>query len=329
MDRDTGRLLWMVCFVRAVETGSFSATGRELGIGQPNVSRHVASLEAHLGLRLLQRTTRRLTLTVEGERYYAEARHALDAIEEAEAVARGHDEPRGLLRVSCSMLVGRLHVQPLVAPLLERYPHLEIDLQLSDDVVDVVGERFDVAVRVGPLANSLLVARQVGVSERAVFASPRYLEQHGEPATPQDLSRHECILHTRLANPNVWTFRSGEVNVTGRYRLNHHQAILDVVREGRGIGLAPAWVIADDLRAGLVKALLRDFPLPHSDVHLLYPTRRHLPARARVFIDAITGSFQEKRCLRPGYLARLAQQHDAGSGSGPTAAAAARSLAGA
>jgi len=313
MDRDTGKLLWMACFVRAVETGSFSATGRELGIGQPNVSRHIASLEAHLGMRLLQRTTRKLTLTVEGERYYAEARHALDAIEQAEAVARGDDEPRGLLRVSCSMLVGQLHVQPLVAALLERYPRLEIELQLSDDYVDVIGGRFDVAVRVGPLTDSLLVARKVGVSERAVFASPRYLEAHGEPATPGDLSAHECILHTRLASPDVWAFREGEVHVRGRWRLNHHESIVDAVREGRGIGLAPAWIIEDDVRAGRVKVLLREHPLPHSDVHLLYPTRRHLSARARVMIDAVSRSFAAKRALRAGYLTSLRPKSAPGS----------------
>lgn len=305
MDRDTGKLLWMTCFVRAVETGSFSAAGRELGIGQPNVSRHISSLEAHLGLRLLQRTTRRLLLTVEGERYYAEARHALDAIEQAEAIARGDDEPRGLLRVSCAVLVGRLHVQPLVAPLLQQYPDLEIELHLSDEYVDVVGERFDLAVRVGPLSSSLLVARKVGVSEHAVFASTQYLEAHGEPQTPQDLAKHECILHTRLANPNVWKFKDAEVQVHGRCRLNHHEAILSAVREGRGIGLAPAWIIEDDVRAGRVQALLRGHPMPHSDIHLLYPSRRHLSARTRVMMDAITQSFLAKPCMRTGYAASL------------------------
>lgn len=305
MERDTGKLLWMTCFVRAVETGSFSAAARELGIGQPNVSRHIASLEAHLELRLLQRTTRRLLLTVEGERYYAEARHALDSIEEAEAIARGDDEPRGLLRVSCAVLVGQLHVQPLVGPLLQQHPHLEIELQLSDDYVDVVGERYDVAVRVGPLTSSMLVARKLGVSEHCVFASMQYLEAHGEPQTPQDLAGHACILHTKLPNPGVWKFRDDEVHVRGRYRLNHHEAILSAVREGHGIGLAPAWIIEDDVRAGSVKPLLVDHPMPHSDIHLLYPTRRHLSARTRVMIDAITKSFSAKSCMRTGYVAGL------------------------
>ena len=305
MDRDTGKLLWMACFVRAVDTGSFSATARDLGIGQPNVSRHISSLESHLGLRLLQRTTRRLVLTVEGERYYAEARHALESIEQAEAVARGDDEPRGLLRVSCALLVGQLHVQPLVAALLAQHPQLEIELQLSDDHVDVIGERFDLAVRVGPLASSLLVVRTVGVSERAIFASPRYLESHGEPATPNDLAQHECILHTRLPSPDVWAFRDGEVHVRGRCRLNHHESILSAVREGHGIGMAPAWILESDVLAGRVKVLLPDHPLPHSEVHVLYPTRRHLSARTRVMLDAITKSFATKACMQAGYVAGL------------------------
>jgi DNA-binding transcriptional LysR family regulator len=302
--RAAGKLLWMACFVRAVETGSFSAAARDLGIGQPNVSRHIATLEAYLGLRLLQRTTRRLLLTVEGERYYKDARHALDAVDEAESVARGVDEPRGLLRLSCSVLVGRLHVQPLVAPLLDRYPALEIELHLSDDYVDLVGQGFDLAVRIGHLSDGLLVARKVGVSERALFASPAYLAAHGEPATPQDLAAHDCVLHTLLPD-NAWPFPGGNVVVHGRYRLNHHEAILGAVLEGRGIGLAPVWLIESELKAGRVKALLRHHPLAAGDIHLLYPTRRHVSARARVMIEAITRAFARKDSLRPGYLQRL------------------------
>ncbi|MBG9390605.1 LysR family transcriptional regulator [Caenimonas aquaedulcis] len=304
-DRATGKLLWMACFVRAVETGSFSATARELGIGQPNVSRHITALEDHLGIRLFQRTTRKLLLTAEGERYYVDARLALEAVEEADSAARGDDEPRGLLRVSCSVLVGRLHVQPLVAPLLTRYPELEIELHLSDDYVNVVEERFDMAVRVGTLRDSMLVARKVGISERAVFASAEYLRARAEPATPTELLHHDCILHTQLATGSLWPFQGCEISVQGRYRLNHHEAILNAVRDGLGIGLAPVWIFEDDLRAGRVKALLRDYPLPGADINLLYPTRRLMPARTRVMLDAITRAFSGNASMQPGYLSRL------------------------
>ena len=303
--RQTGKLLWMQCFVRAVETGSFSATARELGIGQPNVSRHIGSLESHLALRLFHRTTRQLSLTVEGERYYIEARRALDTIDEAESVARGEDEPRGLLRVSCSMVVGLLHVQPLIAPLLARYPHLEVELHLSDEYVDLVAERFDLAVRVGTLKSSLLVARQVGISERAVFASTEYLERRGEPVTPRDLMQHDCILNTRLPNGGLWPFVGGEIAVQGRYHLNNHEAIVSAVRQGFGIGLAPVWVFEEDLRAGRVKALLPEHPLSAAEVHLVYPERRLLAHRTRIFKDAIDAAFAGKTCMQPGYLDSL------------------------
>jgi LysR family transcriptional regulator for bpeEF and oprC len=305
MVRQTGKLLWMECFVRAVETGSFSATARELGIGQPNVSRHIGSLESHLALRLLQRTTRKLSLTVEGERYYIEARRALDTINEAESVARGEDEPHGLLRVSCSMVVGMLHVQPLIGPLLARYPHLEVDLHLSDEYVDLVAERFDLAVRVGTLKSSLLVARQVGVSERGIFASTDYLERCGEPATLQDLVQHDCILNTRLPSGGRWPFIGNEVTVQGRYRLNNNEAIVSAVRQGLGIGLGPVWIFEEDLRAGRVKALLPQFPLSDGEVHLVYPARRLLAKRTRILADAIETAFAGKACMQPGYLERL------------------------
>jgi LysR family transcriptional regulator for bpeEF and oprC len=300
--RQTGKLLWMQCFVRAVETGSFSATARELGIGQPNVGRHIGSLESHLSLRLLHRTTRKLSLTIEGERYYIEARRALDTIDEAESVARGDDEPRGLLRISCSMVVGLLHVQPLIAPLLARYPRLEVELHLSDEYVDLIAERFDLAVRVGSLKSSLLVARQVGTSERGIFASTEYLERHGEPAAPPDLVQHDCILNTRLPSGGLWPFLGGDVAVQGRYRLNNHEAIVSAVRQGLGIGLAPAWVFEEDLRAGRVKALLPQHPLSAGEVHLVYPERRLLARRTRIFMEAIDTAFSNKSSMQPGYL---------------------------
>ncbi|SDT86963.1 LysR family transcriptional regulator [Pseudomonas orientalis] len=303
--RQTGKLLWMQCFVRAVETGSFSATARELGIGQPNVGRHIGSLESDLAVRLLHRTTRKLSLTTEGERYYIEARRVLDAIDEAESVARGEDELRGLMRVSCSMVVGLLHVQPLIAPLLARYPQLNVELHLSDEYVDLVAERFDLAVRVGTLKSNMLVARQVGVSERAVFASTEYLERHGEPDTPQDLMNHECILNTRLPNGGLWPFVGNEINITGRYRLNNHEAIVSAVRQGIGIGLAPVWIFEGDLRAGRVKALLPRHPLPAAEVHLVYPERRLVAKRTRIFMDAIATAFAGKTCMQSGHLDRL------------------------
>ena len=198
--------------------------------------------------------------------------------------------------------VGLLHVQPLIAPLLARYPQLEVELHLSDEYVDLVAERFDLAVRVGTLKSSVLVARQVGVSERAVFASTDYLQRHGEPATPRDLMRHECILNTRFPIGGVWRFVGEDVTVQGRYRLNNHEAIVSAVRQGFGIGLAPVWVFEEDLRAGRVKALLPEHPIPATEIHLVYPERRLLAKRTRMFMDTIDAAFAGNASLQPGYL---------------------------
>jgi DNA-binding transcriptional LysR family regulator len=162
----------MSVFTRVVETGSFSAVARERGIGQPNVSRHVAALEQHLGTRLLHRSTRKLTLTPEGERYYADARRVLDAIEEAESHARGEDNPTGLLRVACPTILGRSHILPRVKALLDHFPAIELDLQIGDRFIDLVEEGVDVAIRIGLLGDSTLRARRVGAAERVCVASP-------------------------------------------------------------------------------------------------------------------------------------------------------------
>ncbi|MBN2976366.1 hypothetical protein BFW88_14610 [Pseudomonas fluorescens] len=195
------------------------------------------------------------------------------------------------------MVVGFLHVQ--------RYPHLNVELHLSDKYVDLLAERFDLAVRVSNLKSNMLIARQVGVSERAVFASTEYLERHGEPHTPQDLMNHECILNTRLPNGGLWPFVGNEINITGRYRLNNHEAIVSAVCQGIGIGLAPVWIFEEYLRAGRVKALLPCHPLPTAEVHLLYSVPRLVAKRTRIFMDAIATAFAGKTCMQPGYLDRL------------------------
>src|SRR5471032_2167922 len=188
----------MHCYVRAVETGSFSAVARELGTVQPNVSRHIAALEQHLGTRLLHRSTRKLTPTPEGERYYAEVRRVLDAAEEADANARGEGKPSGLLRVNCPTLLGRGHLLPRVGALLERYPDMELDVQLSDRYIDLVEDGVDLAIRIGNLDDSALRARRIGMSERVCVASTAYLAGRAVPQAPADLQQHNCIVYTLM-----------------------------------------------------------------------------------------------------------------------------------
>ena len=285
------RFLLMTCFVRAVETGSFSAVARELSIGQPNVSRYVAALEGHLAARLLHRSTRKLTLTPEGERFYSEARRILDALDEAESNARGEDQPRGLLRVACPTSLGRTQILPRIKPLLEQYPGMQIDLQISDRFIDLVEEGVDLALRIGPLADSALRATRIGTSYRVLVASPSYLERHPAPQRPEDLVNHNCIVYSLSQLGSNWRFRDGEVTVSGNFKVNTPDGIYSAVTDGLGIAHAPLWLVEDALRTGKVRLLLHEFMGPPAPISLVYSASRLLPRRARVFMDHISAEF--------------------------------------
>lgn len=277
----------MTSFARTVETGSFSAAARDLQIGQPNVSRHIASLEEHLGTRLLHRSTRKLMLTPEGERYYAEVRQVLDALMEAESTARGEGRPGGLLRVACSTSLGRAHLLPRVGALLEAYPELELDLQLGDRYVNLIDEGVDLAIRAGVLRDSTLRARQVGLSQRVCVASAAYLARHAAPRTPADLSAHQCIVYTLLEAGAGWPFRDGTVAVDGRLKVNSPDGIYEAVVNGLGVGYGPLWMFEPQLRSGAVRLLLGEYAAAPVPLNIVYAARRLLPQRARVFMDFI------------------------------------------
>jgi DNA-binding transcriptional LysR family regulator len=294
------RFLLMQTFTRVVETGSFSAVARELGTGQPNVSRHIASLERYLGARLLHRSTRKLTLTPEGERYYAEATRVLDAMTEAESTVRGEDAPRGLLRVACPTLLGRSHVLPQVKPLLRRFPQMQMDLQIGDGYVDLVEEGIDLAIRIGTLKDSALRARRVGAAERVCVASKEYLSAHGEPALPQDLPHHDCVVYSLATAGNLWSFRDVEVAVRGRFRVNTPDGIRSAVLDGMGIAYSPAWLFEDAIRDGRVKSLLAEHRGPLVPIHIVHAANRLLPSRARAFMDFIAAAFARDPALNAG-----------------------------
>ena len=285
------KLLWMHCFVRAVETGSFSAVARELGIGQPNVSRHIASLEKTLSTRLLHRSTRHMVATPEGQRYYTQARQALDVIAEAEADARGLQHPHGLLRVTCTPSLGTEKIIGALPNFLAQYPDVEIDLRLNDGYVDLVAEGIDVALRGGVLKDSALRARRIGTSERICVATTAYLERHGTPVLPADLLQHQCLVYTLMASSGGWPFKNGEVAVAGRLRLNSLEGIRRAVLEDVGIGYLPSWMVAEQLRSGQLRAVLSDHAGPPAPLNAVYPTQTMVPRRATVFIDFIAALF--------------------------------------
>ncbi|MBP0944007.1 LysR family transcriptional regulator [Pseudomonas alliivorans] len=279
------RLLLMSCFVRTIETGSFSAAGRDLGLGQPNVSRYVAALEDHLQTRLLHRSTRKLTLTPEGERYYADARRILDSVEQSESSLRGNVTPSGLLRVACPTALAHTFIVPHVASFLGRYPELSLDLQINDRYVNLVDEGAELAIRIGHLEDSAMRARPLAWFERVCVASRAYLEKRGSPSSPDDLKDHDCLIYTLLSTGTNWRFKDSEVPISGRLRVNSPEAIREYVNAGLGIAQGPRWLYEEGLKSGNLQLVLNDYVAPPVPIQIVYLANRLLPQRAIVFMD--------------------------------------------
>lgn len=265
--------------------------GAQVGIGQPNVSRHIGSLERMLGTRLLNRSTRQLTVTPDGQRYYELARQAMDVINQAESEARGQQNPHGLLRVACAPTLAVEQIVDSLPEFMARFPDVEVEFRLSDSFADLIAEGVDVAIRGGALKDSALRARRVGTSERVCIAGAAYLEQHGVPSQPADLLQHQCIIYTLLAEEGRgWAFTNGEVHVTGRLKLNSLEGVRRAALANMGIGYLPAWMVAHELRSGKLQLVLGDHA-KKSPVNAVYSADRLLPLRATVFIDFIAALF--------------------------------------
>jgi DNA-binding transcriptional LysR family regulator len=284
-------------FVRVAEAGSFSAVAREQNLSQPAVSRHIAALEDFLGERLLQRTTRSLTLTDDGRDLVGHAQKVLDALEEAEtAVGKRRGTVSGTVRVSVPVTFGRLYLAPKIGPLLAAHPGLEVELILSDLQADLVADGIDLAIRAGPVVDSTLIVRRIGNVFRYLLASRDYVQTHGAPRTPQDLRDHQCLVMTAVANPGHWDFHGPTgpetVRVRGRFRSDSGEGIREGVLNGFGIGLLPSWYFATEIASGAVQVLLPDYPAAEMPVHLIYPSRRNLSPRTRAVIDFLMAEFR-------------------------------------
>jgi DNA-binding transcriptional LysR family regulator len=283
-------LMSMTVFRRVAETGNFSVVAQELKLSQPTVSKQVAALENHLGIKLMNRSTRQLKLTDAGKQYYQHCRQIIDEIDETEANIRQNQSIlTGTLRISTPIKYGELHIAPLVTEFLQQHPQLKIDLRMDDHYVDLVKEGIDLAVRVGPLTDSSMVARKLGDFPRVTVASPDYLGRYGTPQTPKDLSSHNCIVFTLLTTQNQWHYDgpngSEKVQVSGNFTTNNpstmHKAALDSI----GIIVAPTWLINDSIKSGELKPILTEYRATPMEIHVLYPERRFVPARARQFMD--------------------------------------------
>jgi DNA-binding transcriptional LysR family regulator len=229
----------------------------------------------------------------------------LDAVEEAESNARGEDKPTGQLRVACPTILGRSRILPRIRTLLERFPAIDLDLQIGDRFIDLIEEGVDVAIRIGLLDDSNLRARRVGTSERVCVASPEYLALHGAPLRPEELSRHNCIVYSLARSGSIWPFRAAEVAVNGRLKVNTPDGIFRAVLDGIGIAYAPVWLFEKELIEGQVEPLLLNDAGPFAPIHIVYPAKRLLPRRAAVFMDFIAEEFSGDPVLNEGALARL------------------------
>ncbi len=287
------RLLLMTCFVRTVETGSFSAAGRDLSLGQPNVSRNVATLENYLQTRLLNRSTRKLSLTPEGERYYTEARRILEAVEETESSFKENVAPSGLLRVACPTALAHTFLVPHIPRFLEQYPEMTLDLQINDRYVNLVDEGVELAIRIGHLQDSAMRARRLVLFERVCVASTEYLAKHGTPVTPDDLRSHDCLIYTLLSTGTTWHFRDTDVPVSGRLRVSSPEAIRECVNAGLGIAQGPEWLYEKGLKNGNLQLLLTEYTAPPAPIQAVYLANRLLPKRAIVFMDFVAEIFAQ------------------------------------
>jgi DNA-binding transcriptional LysR family regulator len=284
-------------FLRLAETGSFTQVARELGASQPSISRQISALEDRLGARLVQRTTRSVTLTEEGRRFYDRALLVLESIQEAEAsVGRGNSRPAGHLRIAAPVAFSRLHLMPLVPGFLDRHPEVTIDLIMHDGFADLVAEGIDVAIRVGEPADPTLIAKRLGETRRVAVASPAYLKKHGVPAHPRELADHACIRYTQLATGSRWVFDGADgplpIEVKGPFQANNSEAVREAVLAGLGIAALPLWAFTDEIRKGRVKIILQAFEPPRLPLNALYPSRRFVPAKVRAFVDYFEAAFR-------------------------------------
>jgi DNA-binding transcriptional LysR family regulator len=295
----TDRAREMEVFAAVADVGSLSAAGRMLGLTPSAISRTVGRIETRLGVRLMLRTTRQLTLTAEGQAYLSAARRILADLDDAEQAVSDQGAPRGRLRVSAALAHGRLVVVPLLKAFVALYPHILLEISLTDVVIDVAAGQADVAIRFGRLADSALTARKLGETGRVVVASPAYLARRGEPITPEDLHDHDCLNFSfRRAEP-VWPFRRDGVDfaltVKGPAEANNGETLTQLARDGVGITRVGAFSAEDDIREGRLVPLLEAFnPGDREAIHAVFVGGSNTPARVRVFVDflveQLTGS---------------------------------------
>lgn len=283
-------------FAAVVEVGSFSGAAERLGVTKSAVSKRVTALEARLGVKLLSRTTRKLSLTEAGQRYFVHVQEALRAIDDAEFAATELQQvPQGTLRISAPMSFGRLHVAPVIPEFLATYPQIKVQMDLSDLSHDIVAGGYDIALKTGELRETSLVARKLAPLNSVLCASPAYIEHYGAPLSPDELTRHNCLLYSYHTTVNEWVFiKDGDetrIEVSGSYQVNNSEALREAIVQGAGIGRIPTFIAGEDIKAGRLVPVLSDYKMPIKEIYAVFPERRYLPMKVRVFIDFVVDHF--------------------------------------
>ncbi len=288
----------MRVFVRVVETGGLSAAGRAMGLAPSSVSRRISELEDMLGVKLLRRTTRKLSLTEAGETYYERTRDIVRSVEEANlAVTEERAAPSGILRITLPAGIARLHVAPAVAAFQMQYPAVRVVMRVTDRMVDIIDEGLDVAIRVGRLEDSSLIARKVGEARRLVCASPSYLKRMGKPQRPGDLTNHAALTFRSHPGTNLWRFRKGnktiEVRATGPFFVDDGETLIAAACAGIGLILVPEWLLGEEISNGRLVEVLKGYsPDPAvTPLHAVYAPGPYTAPKVRMFVDFLAGRF--------------------------------------
>jgi len=289
----------MSVFVEVVEQGGFTAAQDKLGLSRAQISKLVMQLETHLGTRLLNRTTRKISLTEMGRIYYERCKALLIEVDEIDTMASEQNStPRGTLTIGAPSSFGTLHFKDVITEYMKQYPQVQISLQLTDRFVDVVDEGFDVVIRIADMPDSSLIARKLSSCQLVYCASPDYLKKQGVPKVPQDLALHHCLIYSNADKPGVWDFHGPQsiesVRVSGPLTADNGDILKAAALADLGVVFMPTFIVAEELRSGRLEKILTDYCPPELSINAVFPSRRYLSAKVRTFIDFAAQYFEEK-----------------------------------
>jgi DNA-binding transcriptional LysR family regulator len=286
-------------FTAVVEQGSFSEASRKLGITKSAVSKRISTLETHLGVKLIQRTTRKLSLTEAGEQYYSYIHKAKSLVNEGEdAISSLQGIPKGHLKVSIPMVFGQLHIAPLLSEFLHLFPDIKLTVSMDDRIVDLVEEQLDMVIRIGALSDSNLVARKLSPCRSVLCASPRYFEKYDKPETLNALKQHNCLFYSYFKAGVEWTFEGPNgperIKPEGNIQVNNSEVLKQLILDGVGICQMPRFLVKSELTSGSLVTILEQYRLPEHGIYAVYPQRAFIPAKLRVFLDYLERKLSQK-----------------------------------